>query len=158
MPNYLAVFQNGGISEIEKRYISKEMMLLNDKTAEYGITLSEKDCADIAECRYESLKENERIEVGLGAVQKIIESFCDSGYVSQNNFTEIVEGLLECFYMIKSETFDKVSDEEVLDFLKYLFENECGGEVSKIYDSALLENFIREKNSYPQQKKTGYYD
>ena len=118
MPNYLAVFQSGGITEIEKRYVAKEIMLLGDKTAEYGIVLSEKDCTDIAECRFESLKENERIEVGLGAVQRIIEEFCDSGYVSQINFRETVEGLLECFYMIKSETFDKVSDDEVLEFLR----------------------------------------
>ncbi len=151
MPNYLAVFQSGGISEIEKRYVAKELMLLGEKTAEYGITLSEKDCVDIAECRYESLKENERIEVGLGATQRIIEEFCDSGYVSQVNFRETVEGLLECFYMIKTETDDRVSDDEALEFLKYLFEYEAGGDVSKIYDSVALDAFIRGKNGYVSQ-------
>lgn len=148
MPNYLAVFQSGGITEIEKRYVARELMLLGDKTAEYGITLSEQDCVDIAECRFESLKENERIEVGLGAVEKIIEGFCDSGYVSQHNFRETVEGLLECFYMIKTETEDRVSDDDVLSFLKYLFEDECGGDISKIYDSVALDSFIRGKNSF----------
>ena len=143
MPNYLAVFQGGGITDSEKRYVAKELMLLSDKTAEYGITLSEKDCTEIAECRYESLKENERIEVGLGATQKIIECFCESGYVSQHNFKETVEGLLECFYMIKTETADRVDDEEVLEFLKYLFEEDVGGDVSKIYDSVALEEYIR---------------
>ncbi len=151
MPNYLAVFQSGGITEIEKRYVAKELMLLGDKTAEYGITLSEKDCVDIAECRFESLRENERIEVGLGATQRIIEEFCDSAYVSQINFRETVEGLLECFYMIKTETYDKVSDDEVLEFLKYLFEYEAGGDVSKIYDSVALDAFIKDKNSYVPQ-------
>ncbi len=148
MPNYLAVFQSGSITEVEKRYVAKELMLLGDKTARYGITLSEKDCVDIAECRFESLKENERIEVGLGATQRIIEEFCDSGYVSQSNFRETVEGLLECFYMIKTETDDRVSDDEALEFLKYLFETEAGGDVSKIYDSVALDVFIRGKKSY----------
>lgn len=143
MPNYLAVFQSGSITESEKRYVAKELMLLGDKTAQYGITLSEKDCLEIAECRYESLKENERIEVGLGATQKIIEAFCESGYVNQNNFSETVEGLLECFYMIKTETNDKVDDETVLEILKYLFEEDAGGDVSKIYDCAALEEYIR---------------
>jgi len=158
MPNYLAVFQSGGITEMEKRYVAKELMLLSDKTAEYGITLSERDCVDIAECRYESLKENERIEVGLGATQRIIEEFCDSGYVSQMNFRETVEGLLECFYMIKTETLDKVSDDEVLEFLKYLFETECGGDISKIYDSVALDAFIRDKNSFTPPKGEEYRD
>ena len=148
MPNYLAVFQSSGIAEIEKRYVAKEIMLLGDKTAEHGIVLTEKDCVDIAECRYESLKENERIEVGLGATERIIEEFSGSGYVSQNNFRETVEGLLECFYMIKSETDDRISDDDVLDFLKYLFEYEAGGDVSKIYDSVALDEFIRGKLSF----------
>ena len=143
MPNYLAVFQSGGITESEKRYVAKELMLLGDKTAEYGITLSEKDCIEIAECRHEALVENERIEVGLGATQKIIEAFCESGYVNQNCFSETVQGLLECFYMIKTETCDKVDDESVLEFLKYLFETEVGGDISKIFDSAALEEYIR---------------
>lgn len=147
MPNYLAVFQSGEIAELEKRYVAKELMLLGEKTSEYGITLSEKDCTDIAECRYESLKENERIEVGIGAVREIIEAFCDSGYVNQLNFRETVEGLLECFYMIKTETEDRVSDEEVLDFLKYLFEYEAGGDVTKIYDSEALDAFISGENN-----------
>ena len=144
MPNYLAIFQSGSITESEKRYVAKELMLLGDKTAQYGITLSEKDCLEIAECRYESLKENERIEVGLGATQKIIEKFCESGYVNQNNFSETVEGLLECFYMIKTETNDKVDDETVLEVLNYIFENDAGGDVSKIYDCAALDEYIRE--------------
>ena len=148
MPNYLAVFQSSGIAEIEKRYVARELMLLKDKTAEHGIVLTEKDCIDIAECRYESLRENERIEVGLGATERIIEEFSESGYVSQNNFRETVEGLLECFYMIKSETDDRVSDDDVLEFLKYLFEYEAGGDVSKIYDSVALDEFIRGKISF----------
>lgn len=147
MPNYLAVFQSGEIAELEKRYVAKELMLLGEKTSEYGITLSEKDCTDIAECRYESLRENERIEIGLGAVREIIETFCDSGYVDQRNFRETVEGLLECFYMIKTETDDKVGDDEVLDFLKYLFEYEAGGDVTKIYDSEALDDFISGKRN-----------
>jgi hypothetical protein len=145
MPNYLAVFQSNFAMEAQNRYVAKELMQLNSSISEHGITLSMQDCQEIAEFRNESLKENERIEVGIGAVQKIIESFCDSGSVNQDNFRQTVEGLLECFYTIKTETDDKVSDDEVLEFIKYLFEVEAGGDVSKLYDSESFDLFINEK-------------
>lgn len=142
MPNYLAVFQNNMLATAQNRYVAKELMELSDKTEEYGIVLSGRDCQEIAEFRAAALAENERIEVGVGAVKRIIEEFCDSGYVNQNNFKETVEGLLECFYTIKSETDDKVSDDEAIEFLKYLFETEAGGDINKLYDSEAFDIFI----------------
>lgn len=142
MPNFLSAFSNNMLSEVHNRYIAHELTALNEKTEEYGITLSEKDCTEIAEFRAETLRESERIEIGVGAVRRIIEGFCDSGYISQNNFKDTVEGLLECFYTIKSETDDRVSDDEVLKFLKYLFETEAGGDVSKLYECEAFDLFI----------------
>ncbi len=149
LPNYLSAFNSNMLSEVHNRYIAHELVSLNETTAEYGITLSEKDCAEIAEFRAETLKDNERIEIGVGAVRRIIEEFCDSGYISQNSFKDTVEGLLECFYTIKNETDDKIGDNEVLAFLKYLFETEAGGDVSKLYECEAFDLFIsgaRRKN------------
>ncbi len=142
MPNYLAVFQNNTLIGAQNRYVAGELMELNKTTEEYGIVLTGKDCAELAEFRSSALAESERIEVGVGAVKRIIEEFCESGYVSQSNFKETVEGLLECFYTIKSETDDKVSDDEVMEFLKYLFETEAGGDINKLYDSEAFDIFI----------------
>lgn len=153
MPDYLSVFQNGMLTQIHNRYIAKELALLNDYTAQYGIVLSEKDCTDIAECRSELLTENERIEIGTGAVKRIIEEFCDSGYVNQQNFTDTVEGLLECFYAIKTETEDRIDDESVLNFLKNVFENDAGGDVSKIYMCPAFDEFIAYGKNYVRKSK-----
>lgn len=151
MPNYLTVFQSGMLSQVHNKYIASELIQLNDITREHGIVLSKKDCAEIAECRAELLKDTERIEVGAGAITKIIETFCESGYINQQNFKDTVEGLLECFYTIKTETDDKVSDEDTLKFLKYLFEVEAGGDVAKLYDSEAFDLFIeRGKFSIPK--------
>lgn len=142
MADYLSLFKGGMISEVHNRYIAKELSTLNKHTEQYGIVLSSKDCTDIAECRSELLVENERIEVGAGAVRKIIEEFCDSGFVNQQNFRDTVEGLLECFYTIKTETEDQVDDDTVLAFLKYVYENDAGGDVTKIYFCEVFDEFI----------------
>ena len=142
MPDYLALFKSGMVSEVHNKYIAKELIQLNRHTEQYGIVLTERECTEIADCRGELLVENERIEVGAGAVSKIIEAFCDSGYVDQRTFKDTVEGLLECFYAIKTETEDKVDDDTVLEFLKYVFENDAGGDVSRIYFCDAFEQFI----------------
>ena len=142
MPDYLTVFRNSMISEVHTRYIAKDLLALNEHTVTHGIILSESDCTEIAQCRGDLLVENERIEVGSGAVRRIIEEFCDSGYINQQNFKDTVQGLLECFYAIKTETEDKVDDETVLEFLKYVFENDAGGDVSRIYFCDIFEQFI----------------
>ena len=142
MPNYLSTFNSNMLAEAHNRYIAHELIALNEKTSEYGITLSEKDCAEIAEFRSETLRDSERIEIGVGAVQRIIEEFCESSYISQKNFKDAVAGLLECFYTIKSETDDKVSDDDALNFLRYLFETEAGGDVSKLYTCDAFDAFI----------------
>ncbi len=142
MPNYLAIFNNNMLVSAQNQYIANELTALNSFTREHGIVLSKEDCKGIAQFRSEALAENERIEVGVGAVKRIIEEFCDSGYVNQQNFRAVTEGLLECFYTIKTETNDDVSDDEVMEFLKYLFEEEAGGDINKLYDSELFDKFI----------------
>ncbi len=160
MPNYLAIFQNNMLVSAQNQYISKELLALNDSIRENGIVLSSADCKSIAQFRSEALAENERVEVGVGAVGRIIEEFSDSGYVNQQNFRAVVEGLLECFYTIKTETNDLVSDDEVMEFLKYLFETEAGGDITKLYESTAFDTFISAKSSPNQdsQKDTDLYN
>lgn len=146
MADYLTLFvKSGMLSEVHTKYIAGELIALNKYTERHGIVLSQADCKDIAECRSDLLVRNERIEVGVGAVQRIIEAFCDSGYVDQKSFAGIVEELLECFYTLKNETLDKASDDEVLAFLEVAFET-VGGDVSKICMLPEFEIFIRRTN------------
>ncbi len=155
MPNYLSIFQNSMLVSAQNQYVSKELLTLNDTIRENGIVLSSADCKGIAQFRSEALAENERVEVGLGAVKRIIEEFSDSGYVNQQNFRLVVEGLLECFYTIKTETNDLVSDDEVIEFLKYLFEEDAGGDINKLYESTAFDAFISANRS-PGQHNMPY--
>lgn len=142
MPNFLSLFQNKQLATLQNREIANQLIQLNTVTEEYGLTLSKADCMDIAEFRFDALIESERIEIGTGAVGRIIKEFCDSGYVDQRNFRQIIEDLLECFYTIKNETEDKATDDQVMEFLHYLFENVIGGDTSKLYDSEELDIFV----------------
>lgn len=157
MSNLLALFSNPAVAEIQNRYVAGELVALNKVTEQHGIVLTQKDCADIALCRGQLLRDTERIEVGVGIVKRIIEEFCESGYVDQNTFRDTVEELLECFYTIKTETEDRLDDDTVLEFLKQTFETDAGGDVSRIYLSTAYDEFIAFGKKYIEKPKKDDY-
>ena len=142
MSNYLSILEDKQLVAVQNRMVAAQLMKLNDTIAENGVVLSEADCKDIAEFRYETLVESQRIEIGMGIVGRIVTEFSDSGYVDRNNFSQVVEDLLECFYVIKNETEDRASDDQVMEFLHYLFEVSVGGDTSKLYDSEDFDRFV----------------
>ena len=143
MQNFLSVFEDKQLISIQTQMVANQLMQLNERIEMDGIVLSQTDCKDIAEFRREALVESDRLEIGLGVVGRIVTEFSDSGYVNQGNFCQVVEDLLECFYTIKNETEDRVSDDDVMAFLHHLFEVSVGGDTSKLYDTEDFDTFIR---------------
>ena len=142
MPNYLALFHDNKLVSARNKIISGQLMALNEEISEHGIVLSEADCKDIAEFRHDALMESDRVEVGLGIAGRIVREFAESGYVDQKNFRQVVEDLLECFYTLKNETEDKATDDQVMEFLHYLFEVAVGGDTSRLYEAEAMDAFV----------------
>ena len=104
-----------------------ELISLNEHTAEYGLILSKADAAELIDTRAKALRENGRIETGLGALSMIIKVFSVSEYINQQNFAQTVHELLELFYYLKTESRDRIGDRELIEILFDKFENECHG-------------------------------
>jgi hypothetical protein len=157
MPNYVELFSTGSVVELQTRFVAKELAAVSDYTANFGIVLSDRDCKEIAQTRNQLLRDTDRVELGVGIVKRIIMEFCDSGYIDQKNFVDTVEGLLECFYSLKTETEDKADDDTVLEFMVRLFENDAGGDVSKMYFCEAYDQFVAyARNGGFNRKKEEY--
>ena len=119
------------IVSISDLFVSKETFLevqkCNEKTLEYGLKLSAEDINIILQTRKESLIKTGRIEVGGELIQKIILTFCDSPYISQYNYIETIDDIIETFYYYKNETMDEIGDEDLINLMKNYFDNECQG-------------------------------
>lgn len=142
MSSFLTLFRDNRLAGVRNTAIIGELKMLNCKIGEHGLVLSDADCRELAEFRRDVLNECDRVETGLGAVGTIVEQFADSGYVDQRNFKQVVEDLTECFYTLKNETEGKASDDQVMEFLHYLFETAVGGDTSKMYDSQAMDDFV----------------
>lgn len=139
---------NGLISfeHIALQPVSREILDLNTVSQNYGLILSEEEARELSDTRNTALTENERIETGVGAVAKIIKRFCTSHYVTQENYPQILNEVTALFYYIKTDTADKISDNDLIDELFKRFELRCHGSVDTLV-SVEGERIIRMVNS-----------
>ena len=140
------------LENISVRPIEKELLELNEVSEKYGLVLSEDDARSLSAMRNRSITENERVEIGSGAVGEIVKKFCTSRYVTNENYAYILEEVTYLFYFIKTETDDKISDGALIDELFGRFELECRGDIDTL-ESREAERIIRKVNSGDNYRK-----
>lgn len=121
----------------------KDILKLNQETEKYGLKLSEKQIIDLINNKNDNLKEKGRIEVSDGVLEKIIYEFYDSSYIDKTNYTQILKELTNVFYLYQSELDNKLTDEQIITYMKNNFENISNGSI-EILESLCLET-LKEK-------------
>jgi hypothetical protein len=124
-----------------------DLLLCNDFTAKQGLALTFAQARELIETKYTALKNTGRIEIEGGAIHKIITIFHDSAYIDAANYAAVLHCLVETFYYFKNETFEAVSDDELIQTMKSFFEESCNGSL-ELLQGRELEKFsakIREE-------------
>ena len=133
----------------------------NKKTEKFGLSLTREQAGELVICRNESLKKYKRVEFGEGILNKLIFIFCDSQYIDVNNYLETLEKLQDIFYAFKNETQDKMTDDELLTFMREQYEKVCFGDLEYL-GTTCLERYakaVREGYSgYLQSQGQGEYE
>ena len=109
----------------------------NRVTQQYGLSLSEQDARLILAERRHTLKEQRRVEFGEGIMPRIIDEFCDSDFIDQNNYVDTLIRLQEIFYLYKNEMQDEISDDELLHFMREQFDQICYGDLGYLESTCL---------------------
>lgn len=118
---------------------ARELSACNSFTEKYGLMLSEKQIANLVEKRFESLKANGRIEFGEGILKKLVYAFCDSPYIDQQNWEETLAELQNAFYYYKSEADDRLSDDELIEFMRKTYNGKAQGSLEYLTETSLEE-------------------
>ncbi len=121
---------------IQKQAIS-EVLKMNDETAKYGLTLTEQQAVDLVKTRSDSLKNAGRIEFSGGVIDKLILAFCDSPYITQENYEDSLHELMDIFYSFKNETLDRISDKHLISFMQKSFNGTCCGSLELLSEREL---------------------
>lgn len=129
-------FFEKGLLEVQ---IFNEILKCNEKTEEYGLSLSNNDVKEIIQTRNVALKKSGRLEFNGQIINKIIEKFCDSPYISQYNYSETINELVEIFYNYKNETLDYIGDDELIEIMKKYFDEYCQGSLELLEGKVLYK-------------------
>ncbi len=115
----------------------------NQFTEKFGLSLTEEEAGLLVAERHDSLQEQRRVEFGEGILPKLIFAFCDSSYIYQDNYVDTMGRLQDIFYLFKNESMDEATDDELLEYMRAAFDEECEGSLEHLEDT-VLEKFARE--------------
>ena len=120
----------------EEREIG-QLLQYNEKSQHFGLALSLEQAKELMMYRNESLRKYQRVEFGKGILEELIFQFCDSQYINISNYLQTLEKLQDIFYLFKNETQEKMSDSELLNFMKEQFETVCFGDLEYLSTTCL---------------------
>ena len=138
MDNHNNDFSLAAIGEaLMDKQIVDTILSCNETTKIYGLVLSEEQALALADTRSSKLKETGRIEFGKGIIDKLISAFYNSPYISQQNYEDTLHELINLFYDFKNDTWEVISDNELIEFMKDAFNGSCHGSLELLSGNAL---------------------
>lgn len=120
----------------------QELDACNELSIHFGLALTGQQMLRLTEQRFQALKSTGRIEFGEGVLKKLVIAFCDSPYITQSNYEETLSELQDIFYYFKSESGDTLSDDELIEAMKSVFDGKAQGSLEYLAGTA-LENLCR---------------
>ena len=124
-----------------------EILEMNDQSSQFGVMLTANQAIQILEARNRFIQSIGRIELGVEASKLIIAYFCNSSFINQDDYVNILAELHEVFYYMKNETEDKIGDDELIRIIKDCFEKDCGGSLELIKGKLqIFADDFRKKN------------
>lgn len=128
--------------EMMRALAALELSKANELTERFGLTLSPGQIARLADRRFEALKDTGRVEFGRGILRELIEAFCDSPYVRQEEYVETVSELIDSFYYFRGEADGLIADSDLIDCMRRYFDEICQGSL-EFLNGATLSELIR---------------
>lgn len=135
MNEIINLFENNSL----EKQVFDEIIECNEVTRDYSLKLNEEDVKEIIKTRNIALEKSGRIEFNGQIINKLIIAFRDSPYISQHNYSETINELVEIFYNYKNETLDFIGDEELIEIMKDYFDNYCQGSLELLEGKVLYK-------------------
>ena len=122
---------------VEAVQLTRQMEACNRMSRHYGLSLGYSQMQELEERRYRALADYGRIEFGEGILQALVQMFCDSPYLTQENYAAVLAELQDIFYYFKSESMDSLTDEELLEVIRTLFNGKAQGSTACLSETSM---------------------
>lgn len=138
MDNKILFSYNNSITTDQINSILK----FNDTSKKRNISLTKEEAKDLIISKNFSLKKYERIEFNDNSTKKIMYEFSSSDFINKHSYLQTLEAIIDLFYLLKNESEDKISDDDLILIMKEKYENVCFGDISIL--GSILYDYIHE--------------
>ena len=108
-----------------------ENMQNNHKT---GLLLTRKEVLQLCEKRNAVLVQCERLELNGSIMDQLIDAFMDCPYITRDEFADVMEEVIEVFYIMKNVCLDLIDDQTMMHYMRKQLD-ECHGVVVMMSDA-----------------------
>lgn len=122
--------------------VMNELEVCNSYSGQFGLVLSGEQILRITESRFLALKSTGRVEFGEGVLKKLVYAFCDSPYLTWENYEDTITELQDIFYYFKNESMEALSDDELIEAMRSVFDGKAQGSLEYLAGTS-LENLCR---------------
>lgn len=127
-----------------KEAIKNNIIVLNEKTKEFGLILTEEQIENLVDVRKYSLLDNSLLEIGSSIIEDIILEFYSSPYISKIDYDETLYELVEIFYSLRNIFNYKVPDAYIIKAMREHFDTDAYGATElliKLVSSDIFKKF-----------------
>ncbi|MCL1793627.1 MAG: DUF6323 family protein [Oscillospiraceae bacterium] len=136
-------FGNSLVKLNEDKKLIAQLVELNAKANNYGLAITESVAREIAVLRREALAEHERFEIKSDAAARLTSAFLETRYIEQQDLAATMGIIMDLFYLIKTETENTISDDDLISEMLDAFQNNpCYGSIEHMQGKG-LEKILR---------------
>lgn len=129
-------------AQLRQAVALRELESCNQVIRRHGLSLSMQDIQTLVVGRIEALETAARVEFGGGVSKELVLGFASSPHVSQDTFVETLLELQDLFYQFKTESLEQITDEELIETMRSLFDDVAFGDLERLAE-ALFEGLAR---------------
>lgn len=107
--------------------VINRIILTNNVTEQRGLILTNIQAVRLIKSKNYILKRLGRFETKNTTIDTVIYKFYNSSHIDKDNYVNTIEELIEIFYIYQNEFDNRLTDEQILEYMFCHFENECGG-------------------------------
>lgn len=115
------------LQQLQLSRAKEELRCCEDLNRLHGLVLTEADITELVEFRGQALRSTGRVEFGGGILPKLVRAFCSSPFVDRDNYAATLADLQDAFYYFKNESDDRLSDDELIEFMATVFNGQAQG-------------------------------
>lgn len=110
-----------------KEAIKNNIIVLNDKTKEFGLTLTEEQIENLIDIRKYALADNSLLELGSNILEDIILEFYTSPYISKIDYDETLYELVNIYYTLRELFNYHIPDAYIIKLMHEHFDDDAYG-------------------------------